>query len=633
MADTLAHRGPDDRGSWVDPDSGVALGFRRLAIIDLTPEGRQPMKSASGRFVLIFNGEIYNHAELLRELGSAHREQLRGRSDTEVMLATIECWGLARALRRWVGMFAFALWDRAERALHLGRDRLGEKPLYYGRVGRALAFGSELKSLRAHPDFSAVIDRQALAQYMRFGYVPGPATIYEGVWKLPPAGILRVESPERPWPTPSAYWSAHQATVAGLESPFVGTEEEAAEALEAHLHEAVRGQMVADVPLGAFLSGGIDSSSIVALMHAQSDRPVKTFTIGFHEAAYNEAEHAKQVARFLGTDHTELYLTPSEALAVVPELDRIYDEPFADSSGIPMFLVSRLAVRDVTVSLSGDGGDELFAGYNWYPWAQKTWAYISRVPRAFRRSLAVALKGLSAESWDRTFRRIEPMLPVEASASLSGRRVHHLAALLLEAHDLKDVHRHSQSCWADPVVLGLDDPDPGPGGPSSKEATDPLDSDPIRCMTVQDMMSYLPDDILVKVDRASMAVGLETRAPFLDHRVVEFVATLPSSWKCGDGRSKKILRRVLYRHVPPGLVERPKAGFCVPIGEWLRGPLRDWGEDLLSERRLDREGFFDTEPIREAWRLHQAGGVELGQHLWNVLMFESWLHARTGHGG
>ncbi len=619
MADTLVLRGPDDRGVWSDAGAGVALGFRRLSIVDLSPEGHQPMASASGRFVLAFNGEIYNYPDLRRELEGPGSAPFRGHSDTEVMLAAFERWGVEGSLGRFVGMFGFALWDRRERRLHLARDRMGEKPVYYGRTGDAFLFGSELKALRAHPAFRGAVDRGALALYMRHGYVPAPYSIYEGVRKLPPGHLLTVaEGLAGDPPPPRPYWTARGAFEAGQADPFAGTDGEAVDELERLLRDAIGRQMVADVPLGAFLSGGIDSSTVVALMQAQADRPVRTFTIGFREDGFDEAVHARAVAGHLGTDHTELYVSPAEALAVVPELPRLFDEPFGDSSGVPTLLVARLARRSVTVSLSGDGGDELFCGYPWYRRAASVWGRLRKVPGPVRRAAAGALNG-------RAFGAVRPMLPGGLGRRVSADRVRKLAGLLGESDGPERVLRTLGSAWDDPAALV-----PGAAEPPTAW-TDPsawadLAGVEARLMYL-DAVTYLPDDILTKVDRASMGVSLESRAPMLDHRVAEFAWRLPQSMKVRDGKGKWALRQVLYRHVPAAMVERPKAGFSVPVAAWLRGPLRGWAEDLLGPGRLGREGLLDPSPVRRRWDEHLSGARDWSAPLWYALMFEAWMEA------
>lgn len=624
MANTLRHRGPDDGGSWVDPQAGVALGHRRLAVIDLSAEGHQPMVSSSGRYVLSFNGEIYNFRDLRRELEAAH-VTWRGHSDTEVMLAAFEEWGIVDALRRFNGMFAFALWDRHERVLHLARDRLGEKPLYYGWMGQSFLFGSELKALRAHPAWRGEVDRNALAAYLRHNYVPSPCSIYKGIAKLPPAHHLRVTVGAQVIAgKPDSYWSLRQAAEAGLADLLRLDEREAVSELDDLLRSAVGMRMVADVPVGVFLSGGVDSSTVVALMQAQSTRPVRSFSIGFEEEGYNEAQYAKAVAHHLGTDHTELYVTADQALSVIPRLPEIYDEPFSDSSQIPTLLVSQLARKDVTVTLSGDGGDELFCGYVRYFWGRRIWSKIGRVPYALRKLSASALGALSPDSWNRLFRVMMRFAPSISLGEVTGDRVHKLAEVL--AVRSSDVLYHGLvSHWNDPESIVLDSREP------KTVMTDrsqwPAIADFTMRMMYLDTLTYLPDDILVKVDRASMSLGLEARVPLLDHRVVEHAWRIPLSMKIRDKQGKWLLKQVLYRYVPRHLIERPKMGFGVPIDSWLRGPLREWAETLLGEHRLRGDGFFDPAPIRLQWAEHLDGKRNWQYSLWDVLMFQAWLDA------
>src|SRR5829696_1782467 len=620
MARQMEHRGPDDADEWVDAACGLGLGFRRLAIVDLSPTGRQPMQSASGRYVIVFNGEVYNFAAVradLERLGHG----FRGGSDTEALLAAIEECGLPRAIQRFVGMFGLALWDRQERTLHLVRDRLGIKPLYYGWQGGTFLFGSELKALAAHPDFRAEIDRDALTLYMRHGYVPAPYAIYGGIHKLPPGTILTLRSQDDVAATPKPFWSAREVAEAGLNDPFTGSESEAIATLDALLRDSVALRMIADVPLGAFLSGGIDSSTVVALMQAQSARPVKTFTIGFHEAGYDEAAHAAAVARHLGTDHTALYVTPEEARTVIPQLPTMFDEPFADSSQIPTFLVSQLARRHVTVSLSGDGGDELFGGYNRYFWGRSIWGKIGRVPAGARALGSRALTALSPDGWDRQFARLDPLLPDGLRQRTPGDKLHKLAGVLA-AENPEELYRGLVSQWnrTQDIVVGAIEP-PTAITDRSRWAALP---DFTQRMMFLDLISYLPDDILAKVDRASMAVSLEARVPLLDHRVVAFAASIPLSMKIRDGQGKWLLRQVLDQYVPRELVERPKMGFAVPIDAWLRGSLREWAEDLLDERRLRAEGFLYPAPIRQKWQEHLSGSRNWQYPLWTVLQFQAW---------
>lgn len=626
MADTIKYRGPDDEGYWHDADNRISLGHRRLAIVDLSPAGHQPMISRSGRYVIAFNGEIYNHLDLRAELLAVNTVPAwRGHSDTETLLAGFDAWGVEDAVKKCIGMFAFAVWDKHYKVLTLSRDRLGEKPLYYGwqgdGEGSAFLFGSELKALKAHPAFAADIDRDALCLLMRHNYIPAPYSIYNGIAKLE-AGCLLTVSLAQPAPQVVRYWSAAAVAVAGCVAPFEGTPEQAVDALEVLLKSAVQQQMMADVPLGAFLSGGVDSSTIVALMQAQSDRPVKTFTIGFNEAGYNEAVHAKAVAKHLGTEHTELYVTPQQAMDVIPRLSTLYCEPFSDSSQIPTFLVSQLARQQVTVSLSGDAGDELFCGYNRYLMANRLWQKLSVMPTGSRRLAARGLTALSPSRWNALLGPLQGLLPISLRQANLGDKLHKAAEVLVSS-SVDALYLGLVSHWDDPasVVIGGKEP------PTLITGNAPQLSglDDIQRMMALDALTYLPDDILVKVDRAGMGVSLEGRVPFLDHRVVEFAWSLPQSMKLRDGVSKWALRQVLYRHVPRGLIERPKMGFGVPIGDWLRGPLKDWAEDLLNESRLQREGFFYPAPIRKKWSEHLSGSRNWQYHLWNVLMFQAWL--------
>jgi asparagine synthase (glutamine-hydrolysing) len=646
MTETLFHRGPDDGGVWTDPLGCVALGHRRLAILDLSAAGAQPMVSRSGRYVVAFNGEIYNHPELRRELDAGpqsvdhplfDRPQSaflsgveaadggwRGHSDTETLLAAVEAWGVGEALKKFTGMFAFALWDRADKVLYLARDRLGEKPLYYGWQGDILLFGSELKAFKPHPAFKAEIDREALTLFLRHNYIPAPFTIYRGIRKLPPGTFLALGL-NRYDNHPVSYWTARDAALRGRMQPFAGSEDEAVAALDGLLRQAIAGQMVADVPLGAFLSGGLDSSAVVALMQAQSPRPVKTFTIGFHEQDYNEAEHARAVARHLGTEHTELYVTPEEAMAVIPRLPALYDEPFADSSQIPTFLVSQLARRHVTVSLSGDGGDELFGGYNRYFSALKLWRRARFLPRSLRAALAGMLTVVPPHGWNAVFRGLGFMMPAALRYSSPGDKVRKLASLL-GAKSPEDIYFELISHWGEPgrVVRGAAEP--------RTVLNDPVQWPELRDfeqrMMYLDTVSYLPDDILAKVDRAAMGVSLETRVPLLDHRVVEFAWRLPLSMKIREGQGKWLLRQVLYRYVPQDLMDRPKMGFGVPIDLWLRGPLKDWAEALIDRKRLKAEGYFNPTLVREKWAQHLSGRRNWSYHLWDILMFQAWLEAQ-----
>lgn len=629
MADTIIHRGPDAYGAWFDEEASIALAHRRLSILELTEAGAQPMASTCGRYVIAFNGEIYNHLALRNELKSSGKSQgWRGHSDTETLLAGFSAWGISATVERCIGMFAFAVWDRGARMLTLARDRLGEKPLYYGWQGQGraatLLFGSELSALKAHPEFAADINRDALCLMMRHSSIAAPHSIYQGICKLPPGHMLTV-SLARKEPVVDSYWSLSQVAECGVAAPFAGSDSEAVEALENLLKDAVSLQMGADVPLGAFLSGGVDSSTVVALMQAQSSRPIKTFTIGFNEESYNEAVHAKAVARHLGTDHTELYVTPQQALEVIPRLPRLYSEPFSDSSQIPTFLVSQLAHKDVTVALSGDAGDELFCGYSRYIQAQNLWNKFEHLPRVVRTLGAAGIRALPAAGWNALLAPIRLALPASLQQANVGDKLHKGAALL-SARLLDELYLEFVTNWEpDGLVIGGHEPLTHlRGKPLRLQGLDG-----VQRMMALDAVTYLPDEILVKVDRAAMGVSLEARAPFLDHRVVELAWRLPQHMKLRDGVGKWVLRQVLYRHVPRELVERPKMGFGVPIDTWLRGPLRDWCESLLDEARLRREGFFNPEPIRKKWAEHLSGKRNWQYHLWDVLMFQAWLEAQV----
>jgi asparagine synthase (glutamine-hydrolysing) len=620
MNSALTHRGPDDEGYWMDSQLSLGLAHRRLSILDLSPQGHQPMVSASERYVIAYNGEVYNFAALRDQLSCS---QWRGHSDTEVMLAAIEEWGVEKAVKSFIGMFAFALWDKKERLLHLGRDRLGIKPLYYGWQGNSFVFGSELKALQAHPEFKRVIDRNSLALLMRYNYIPAPYSIYEGIKKLLPGHIftLSMNDPKNS-SDPVSYWSAKEFVEKGIRDPFLGSEQEAMQQFETLLADAVKLRMISDVPLGAFLSGGVDSSTVVALMQAQSSQPVKTFSIGFVEDEYNEAQHAKLVANHLGTDHTELYVTPEEARAVIPRLSTLYDEPFADSSQIPTFLVSQLARKKVTVSLSGDGGDELLAGYHRYDRASFIWNKIKWCPYLLRKIISQALVAVPPQIWDGIFNRLRFMLPPKLRFKNTGHKLHILSTLL-NPESGEALYTGLVSHWKNPSSLVLGSTEPPT--PFTRKGDWNVLPDFTTRMMFLDLITYLPDDILTKVDRASMGVSLEARVPLLDHRVVEFAARIPMSMKVKNGESKWLLKQILYKHVPRNLIERPKMGFGVPLGTWLSGPLREWAEDLMDEKRLQREGYFNPEMIRLKWSEHLSGKRNWQYPLWDVLMFQAWL--------
>jgi asparagine synthase (glutamine-hydrolysing) len=625
MTHQIEHRGPDADGQWLNAEAGIALGHRRLAIVDLSPAGAQPICAVSYRYLLAFNGEIYNHLQLRAELEEARLAPVwRGHSDTETLLASIDAWGIEATVKKCTGMFAFAVWDKQNQTLTLGRDRLGEKPLYYGWQGQGnnavFLFGSELKALRAHSAFAADICPQALGSFLQNMAVGGTQTIYKGIHKVPPGTLLTI-SRQNPEPVAQRYWSLQGVAVQGVTQPFSGSATQAVDALEDLLKNAVSQQMMADVPLGAFLSGGVDSSTIVALMQAQSARPVKTFSIGFEEDAYNEAEYARAVAAHLGTEHTDLYVTPQQALDVIPRLPTLYDEPFADSSQIPTFLVSQMTKQHVTVALSGDAGDELFAGYNRYQLTASLWPKLARVPKPLRHAAAWGLTRFSPA----TLNRWAAHMPMSERWASVGDKLHK-GARVMSAGSVDDLYRGMVAMgWPDPteIVKGLPDYTSPIQMPEMPGLSD------VERMMALDALNYLPDDILTKVDRAAMGVSLETRVPFLDHRVVEFAWRLPMAYKLrpenGALVTKWALRQVLYRHVPKALIERPKVGFGVPLEHWLRGPLRDWAEDLLSEERIKRDGYLHPAPIRKKWAEHLSGQRNNQHALWCVLMFQAWL--------
>ena len=627
MATTLHHRGPDDSGIWQDKTNGLVLIHRRLAIQDLSPAGHQPMHSASKRYAIAFNGEIYNHRVLRHQLPTL---KWRGTSDTETLLACFEHWGIETTLQRTIGMFAIVLWDKQQQQLTLARDRIGEKPLYYGWQGDSFLFGSELNALRQHPDFQADINRDSLTLLLRHNNIPGPYSIYQDIHKLTPGCYLTLELAQSVntgyCPQPIPYWSLQQSIISAKQDLFTGSDQEAMDELELTLSAAVQRQQISDVPLGAFLSGGIDSSVIVALMQANSDRPINTFTIGFDSTEYNEAEHAKAVAKHLGTQHTELYISEQDALDVIPQLPLLYDEPFADASQIPTHLVAKLASQHVTVALSGDAGDELFAGYNRYIWAQRIWRKIAWLPPSLRRQLARILTVLPAHQWDKLNQITRLLQPQRLRSAQLGDKLHKLADRIGDTNNIDEFYYRLVSEWQHPeqaVVNGhepatlLTTPEQWPHLQNSSERMMYLDS-----------MTYLPNDILTKVDRAAMGVSLETRVPFLDHQLIEFAWRLPMQMKIRDGQSKWLVRQLLYHYIPRELIERPKMGFAIPLDQWLRGSLREWAETLLDENKLKQQGYFNPQLVRQCWDEHLKGSHNWHYSLWSVLMFQSWLETQ-----
>ena len=624
MSNRLVHRGPDQSGFWIDEEKGIGLAHRRLSILDLSDAGKQPMVSESGRYVIAFNGEIYNHIDIRKELEKhASSPRWRGRSDTETLLAGFERWGVINTLSRCIGMFAIGLWDNQTHELSLIRDRIGEKPLYYGWQGREFLFGSELKALNVHPSFRGEIDRDALGLFVQLSYIPSPFSIYKGISKVPPGCIIRV-SKRTPDPVVESFWSATAVIEEGILEPFVGTPEESVEQLYCLLRDSVEKQMLSDVPLGAFLSGGVDSSTVVALMQEVSSRKVKTFSIGSDRPEYDESEYAAAVADYLGTDHTSLRASPQDALEIIPSLPYVYDEPFADASQIPTILVSRLAREEVTVCLSGDGGDELFAGYNRYEMTASLWEKLSVLPVPIRTALAKILVSASPHVWDIIAARLERFVPGLGRWDRIGDKIHKGAAVLA-SKSVGDLYTGliSRIGNSADIVLGYDHVEI----PFSKSVVAVSSVSDIELMMASDLLGFLPDDVLCKVDRAAMSVSLETRVPILDHRVVEYAWSLPVDLKIRKGVSKWPLRQVLYRYVPESLIERPKRGFSLPIDYWLRTSLREWAAELLQKRRIDGDGFFVSKQVDKLWEAHSTGRQNNGEKLWNILMFNSWLDA------
>ena len=632
MSATLNHRGPDDAGTWINEENGVAFGHQRLSIIDLSSAGHQPMVSQCGRFTTVFNGEIYNHLQLRDKLNtSANKQSWKGHSDTETLVTAFSQWGIEKTLQQLVGMFAIAVWDFKEKRLFLIRDRFGEKPLYYGWSNGVFLFGSELKALQKYKRFSNQIDRGALSLYMKYMYVPTPYSIFKDIYKLEPGCILQIDKGTKPPTLPlfapfrdqginiAQWYSISNMAQAGQKN-LITDQNDAVDLIEKTLLESVRSQLISDVPLGAFLSGGIDSSVITALMQKVCKDPVKTFTIGFEESSFNEAIYAKEVSRHLGTEHHELYVTSSDAFKVIPHLPTLYDEPFADSSQIPTYLASKLARESVTVSLSGDAGDELFGGYNRYLWGSRVWNKVRWMPLIVRQTLGVAINKISVNTWD----SIGNSLPNSSRVSLMGDKAHRMAHRLKNVKSLDDVYHSlvTEGYKEDGLVVNdkaalitkLDNNDIVSGIVDSEHR-----------MMLLDSLTYLPDDILTKVDRAAMGVSLETRIPFLDYRVAELAWRLPLDTKINNGETKWPIRQVLYKYVPKELIERPKAGFAIPVGQWIRGPLREWAADLLNEERIRREGYFNPELVQQLWQQHLSGKYDWTPRLWAILMFQAWL--------
>jgi asparagine synthase (glutamine-hydrolysing) len=634
MSDLLAHRGPDDSGVWVDKEDGVAFGHQRLSILDLSSAGHQPMTSPCGQFTVIFNGEIYNHLHLREKLdNSGCKQPWRGHSDTETLVFAFSQWGIERTLQHLVGMFAIAVWDNNAKKLFLIRDRFGEKPLYYGWNRGVFIFGSELKALRAYKGFNNSIDRRVLSLYMQYMYVPTPYSIFKNVYKLEPGCILKIDESGLSQPlkeTPFAPFSSQGISIMQWYSlsdiakngqkNLIKDENTAIELLEETLLESVRSQLITDVPLGAFLSGGIDSSVIVSLMQKVSKNPVKTFTIGFEESAFNEAIYAKDVAKHLGTDHHELYITASDAIEVIPSLPTLYDEPFADSSQIPTYLVSKLAGQNVTVSLSGDAGDELFGGYNRYLWGSRIWGKVKWMPPSFRRTLGDIVQKLPVATWD----DIGHLLPNKYRVSSMGDKAHRMAHRLRTVKSLDDMYHSLVSEGYKEEDLVINDGSILKTKLDNQNIVSSINESEHRMM-LWDSLTYLPDDILTKVDRAAMSVSLETRIPFLDHRVAELAWRIPLDMKIKNGEGKWLVRQLLYKYVPKELIERPKAGFAIPVGEWMRGPLREWASNLLDETRIRREGYFNPEMVKQLWDQHLSGQYDWTSRLWAILMFQTWL--------
>ena len=627
MIDKLGHRGPDDKGIWFDTKSGVALAHSRLSIIDLSKAGHQPMISSCKRFYIVFNGEIYNHKMLREELPDSIK--WRGHSDTETLINGISYWGLERTLSKLVGMFSFALWDIEQKKLTLVRDRLGEKPLYFGFIGKTMVFGSELKSMEVFPEKSLEIDKNSLETYIRFGYIPAPLSIYKGIYKLSPGNFIEISIEDvmaRSVHNIRQYWSLEEVIHNKQANPFLGSKADATDYLEILLKDSISGQILADVPLGAFLSGGIDSSSLVSIMQSQSRDPVNTFTVGFEEFHYDESKSAQKVSSFLGTNHREYIMSPNDAINIIPDLPAIYDEPFSDVSQIPTFWVSKFASNNVKVCLSGDGGDELFCGYSRHIAGPRIWKILKNIPIPLRKIIANFIQNFPPSSWDRFYYYCEIFIPRHLRINFPGLKLYKISELI-NTQTLKEVYLALISSWSSSENIMLKNSQSL--GKEALEFENIKQIDAHHQMMYMDTLNYLPNDILVKVDRASMASSLETRLPLLDHRIVEFAWSIPLEMKLQNKRSKWLLREVLKRYLPYNLIDRPKSGFAVPIAKWLKGPLKNWADELLDEKLIDSQEFLSSKSIKSIWNEHLSGKQNWSKKLWTILMFQSWLKAKN----